>query len=386
MHTLRRLSRAFLATLLATLATATVQAQTTKAPATKAPATKAPAGKAAQTQAPQTAPAQRAPQRVAQRDNTQAAAPQRPVGSGVRAPEPGAGALGAPVEGGAAGEAPRPVMPVAPFVLNEAQQQLLDQILLKWEKQSDKVSTFVCTFTRWEIDPTWGPKQNGYTASEGEGKIKYKSPDRGDYQINKVTRWDEKKAAYIADADSEQHWICDGEAIFEFDAKAKLLKVRPLPPELKGKSIADGPLPFIFGAKAETLKRRYAMRDVTPKESVGKQIWLEAWPKYQADAANFQRAIVVLNEKTFLPEALQIFPPGIVPVEGKPQAYTAYSFQSPSVNNPLAILKGDFIPPITPPFWRRVVVEDPNAKGETPAAPPAEPQQAKRPAAATKRN
>jgi TIGR03009 family protein len=372
MHTLRRPITVLAATL---LATAAANAQTTKAPAAKPP----------QTKAPQTAPAQRPPQRVAQRDDARAAAPQRPAGGGVRAPEPGAGSLGAPVDGGAV-EAPRNVMPVAPFVLTDAQQQLLDQILIRWEKQSDKVSTFVCKFNRWEIDPTWGPKQNEYTASEGEGKIKYKSPDRGDYQITKVIRWDEKKAAYVSDADSEQHWICDGKAIFEFEAKAKLLKVRPLPPELQGKSIADGPLPFIFGAKAETLKRRYAMRDVTPKKAIGEQIWLEAWPKYQADAANFQRATVILNEKTFLPEALQIFPPGIVPVEGKPQAYTAYTFMSPSVNNPLDILKGDFLPPRTPLGWRRVVVEDPNAQPEPPASPPVEPQQAKRPAATTKRN
>ena len=77
-------------------------------------------------------------------------------------------------------------------------------------------------------------------------------------------------------------------------------------PEMKGKAISDGPLPFVFGAKADQLKRRYWMRDVTPKEEVGKHIWLEAFPKFQQDAANFQSATIILNESDCLPFALRL--------------------------------------------------------------------------------
>jgi TIGR03009 family protein len=285
----------------------------------------------------------------------------------------------------AAADAVAPVnnLPVAPFQLTESQQQLLDTILLKWEKQSEKVSTFTCTFDRWEVDPAWGPKNNDFTLSSGSGAIKYKAPDRGEYQVQKVTKWDGAKLAYVPDPDGEQRWMCDGESIYEWDKKARQLKVRPLPPQMKGKAISDGPLPFIFGAKAEQLKQRYWLRDVTRPDQVGKQIWLDARPKYQVDAANFQRVTVILNEKTFMPQALQIFPPGAVVAEGQPQAYTAYGFGSPSVNNPLNIVKGDFLPPITPLGWKRVVIADP---AQAPANPPAgAPAQAQRPAAGKER-
>ena len=184
-------------------------------------------------------------------------------------------------------------LPVAPFQLTPAQQQLLDNILLKWEQQSQRVNTFTCNFNRWEVDPAWGPKNNEFTLTSGSGAIKYKAPDRGEYQVHKVVKWDGAKLAYVPDADSEQRWLCDGESIFEWDYKAKQLKVRPLPEGMRGKAISDGPLPFIFGAKADELKRRYWMRDVTRPEHVGKQIWIDARPKFQVDAANFQRVTVI---------------------------------------------------------------------------------------------
>ena len=47
------------------------------------------------------------------------------------------------------GPAP-PSQPPLPkgFDLSESQQRLLDLMLQKWEKQSDKVKTFKCSFTR----------------------------------------------------------------------------------------------------------------------------------------------------------------------------------------------------------------------------------------------
>ena len=67
-----------------------------------------------------------------------------------------------------------------------------------------------------------------------------------------------------------------------------MLTESPLPKELQGKDIVDGPLPFLFGAKAEKLKQRYYLRIITPPDVQG-QVWLEAWPRFLADARNFQR-------------------------------------------------------------------------------------------------
>jgi TIGR03009 family protein len=179
-------------------------------------------------------------------------------------------------------------------------------------------------------------------------------------------------------------------AIFEFNRAKQRLIERPLPENLQGKAISEGPLPFIFGAKADQLKRRYWMRDVTPKEQIGKEIWLEAVPKFQQDAANFQRARVILAEPDFMPAGLQIVPPGAANNNPKLEpANTAYQFIGGKVNNWTGTW--DFTAPrLTPALivqgWKHVVEkpegEEPSA---VPSAPVEAPKQAKRSAAAPSR-
>jgi TIGR03009 family protein len=265
----------------------------------------------------------------------------------------------------------------APFVLTESQQKLLDQVLIKWEQRSNKVTSFKCSFTRWDYDPAFGrPKDK--LKSEGEGFIKYYAPDRGDYSVSELKEYDAAKADFVAKTEGLDHWVCDGKSIFEFVPKNKQLIVRKLPPDMQGKAIVDGPLPFVFGAKADQLKQRYWMRDITPRQFVGKEIWLEAVPKRQQDAANFQTATIILTDPDFVPFGLQILLP-----DGKNK--TAYIFKDSKINDPLWLVKGDFLPPLTPPFWKKIVEPDPS--DSPPASPPpaGEQDQAKRPGPTTKR-
>ena len=98
-------------------------------------------------------------------------------------------------------------------------------------------------------------------------------------------------------------------------------------PEMQGKSITDGPLPFVFGAKADILRKRYYMRIITPPSMAGEQIWLEAFPRMQKDAANFAWVEIILTKNDKLPVAIQIYNPGCDPkVEHKKQSRTMISF------------------------------------------------------------
>lgn len=260
--------------------------------------------------------------------------------------------------------------PQVPFQLTPEQQQLLDQILVKWEQQSDRVKSFKCTFDRWEVNETFGPKEFDYVLSLGKGYIKFKAPDHGIYRITELKVWDDTQKTHLPRKSGLDHWVCDGQAIFEFNAPKRQLIVRPLSPQMQGKAITEGPLPFIFGAKAEQLNRRYWMRDITPQEEINQKIWLEAWPKFQQDSANFQHAIVILGAGDFLPEALRIILP-----DGKNKQ--DYKFEDKQVNDPLSILKGDFLPPITPFGWTKVV-EQPSGGPEQVAAPAGAAAQAQR--------
>lgn len=274
------------------------------------------------------------------------------------------------------------VAPQAPFTLTAAQQKLLDEILLKWEKQSDKVKTFSCSFTRWEYDKAYGNPVDDFKKSQGEGIIRFKAPDTGLYQVESLQEFDFSKKVVKPRTDGLDHWICDGKAIWEYNAEKKQLIERRLPPELQGKAISEGPLPFIFGAKADQLKKRYWLRDVTPTEEVGKTIRIEAVPKYQQDAANFSSATVILNDSDCIPQALRIMLPGGT-------SNTDYLFNSSKANGLLAAL--DFAyPKLTPLMmaqgWKKVVEEPPAAepsKDEPPAV--SEPIQAKRGAPSTQR-
>ncbi|MBI3838677.1 MAG: hypothetical protein HY288_12185 [Planctomycetia bacterium] len=267
--------------------------------------------------------------------------------------------------------------PQAPFVLTESQQKLLDQVLLKWEQRSNKVNTFKCSFRRWDYDPAFGRPMDKLKA-EGKGFIKYKAPDRGDYSVAELKEFDAAKADFVSKTNGLDHWVCDGKSIFEFVPEKKQLIQRKLPPEMQGKAIVDGPLPFIFGAKADQLNQRYWMRDITPRQFIGKEIWLEAVPKRQQDAANFQTATIILTDPDFVPFGLQILLP-----DGKNK--TAYIFEDSKINDPLSIVRGDFLPPFTPLGWKKIVEPDPSDAPSTSPPPSGDQGQANRAAPATKR-
>ena len=240
---------------------------------------------------------------------------------------------------GAAASAPPPPQPTAhaPFQLDPQQQADLDQVLLAWQQTSSRVGTFSCTFTLFEYNAVFGDAQKPMRVEQGE--IKYAQPDKGLYKVN---------------AQGGEYWVCDGRAIYEFSATKKQLIESRLPPELQGKSIADGPLPFVFGVDANKLKQRYWMRITTPQQAKG-QIWLEAHPRTRQDAANFQKVDIILTEGGLEPYALQMFEP-----QGKVRK--VYQFADLKINNPLHKVQefmGGFVSPQTPFGWKRLIQEAP---------------------------
>lgn len=185
--------------------------------------------------------------------------------------------------------------PLAPFQLAPDELAQLDLVLRQWEVRSDAIRTLDVKFTRLEFDDVFETKK------ESTGELKFEAPDKGLYRI---------------EGEAGEHWVCDGLSVFEYDHTSRKIIERKLPPELQGKAITDGPLPFLFGAKADKLKARYWMR-ISPapnaqekqrREDAG-EIWLEAYPKHQQDAANFQKSQLILRQADMLPSAIQVFLP-----------------------------------------------------------------------------
>jgi hypothetical protein len=127
-----------------------------------------------------------------------------------------------------------------------------------------------------------------------------------------------------------------------------------MPKELQGKGIGDGPLPFVFGIEAQKLKQRYFMRIITPRD-VQNEVWLEAYPRFQQQAAEFSRVQVILqvtgSTKSLLPYAIQIYSPN-----GKDRI--VYQLREPSMNsivNSLPFPGGHWWDVSIPRGWKKKV-------------------------------
>ncbi|MFM9059606.1 MAG: TIGR03009 domain-containing protein [Planctomycetaceae bacterium] len=248
--------------------------------------------------------------------------------------------------------------PPQPPALSPQEQAALDQLLAAWEARNAAVRTWSCTFRKWEYNAWSPPDERGGRAAfvESTGELKYAAPDKGLFRIKESKQWnpDPKVLRYeLRGGDAGEHWVCNGESIYEFRHTEKQLRETKLPPEMRGKAISDGPLPFVFGAKADTLKKRYWMRIITPRD-IRDQVWLEALPRYQADAANFSKVELILQARDLMPFAIQIFKPG-----GQDRDVYQFDPATNLIDKGLDLIR-DFARPTTP-FGYTHVVEDPNA-------------------------
>lgn len=260
--------------------------------------------------------------------------------------------------------APRPRRPQATWGhLSPQQNAELELVLQAWEKHSSEVQTLECEFQCLKYDKVFGPSSpNGAPARPMHiygGIIRYAAPDKGHYHITKEVVDPASDQSKFKDIDGE-HWVCDGNAVYEFNHEKKQLIERRLPNQLKGKAISNSPLPFVFGSTAEKMRQRYWMRLITPAQVVSKQIWLEVEPIYAEDRANYQKATVILDQNRMLPKAVSLELPN--------GSRTNYVFKAdPSINNPFKKFMGNFKVPSTPSGWKHVIENPPAAGPPQPA-------------------
>jgi TIGR03009 family protein len=250
-----------------------------------------------------------------------------------------------------------------PPPLSPAESAALDQWLVAWERRNATVRTWSCAFHKWEYN-AWSPvdaKGERLAFTESTGELKYAAPDKGLYRVKESKQWSPEARRYeVRGGDAGEHWVCNGESIYEFRHTERQLRETKLPAEMRGKAISDGPLPFVFGAKADTLKKRYWMRLITPAD-VRDQVWLEALPRYQADAANFSKVELILQARDLMPFAIQVHKPG-----GQDRDVYQFDPRTNLIDKGLDMIR-DFARPTTP-FGYTYVLED--VSGQAPAAQP----------------
>jgi len=263
----------------------------------------------------------------------------------------------------------------APFPpLSAKDAQYLDSVLKYWEHSSSKINVYECNFTRWQYDPVFArvinPKTGQLMAKTiASGVIKFAAPDKGLYEVEKQyqivpprARGEQPTYAPAGELGLEK-WICDGKAVFEFDYPRKRLVERPLPANMQGRAIAEGPLPFLFGAKVDQIKRRYWVRPLPLPQGVKDEYWIEAYPKRQQDAARYKKVEVILSKSPFLPKAIHIYDVNYDPRSNPVRS--SFSFENRKVNpseilqklDVLNLFKKQFYRPDTPKGWNKVVLD-----------------------------
>ncbi len=214
-----------------------------------------------------------------------------------------------------------PPRPQSPFQLSAEEQSQLDQVLSTWHQRSSQIQQLECKFNLWEHTVAFN------RTVERAGLIAYERPDKGRYWVTYQKAKGPDGQEQWNRVDSE-HWVSNGKSIFEFKYPDKTLVEHKLPPELQGAGIRHGPLPFLFVANPQELKGRCWMRLITTEEDAKKgEIWIQALPRYQQDAANFSRAELILKHDSMLPHGVRMFMP-----DGK--SSLTYVFTEYKVNNP----------------------------------------------------
>jgi hypothetical protein len=107
-----------------------------------------------------------------------------------------------------------------------------------------------------------------------------------------------------------------------------------------------GPIPLLLSHDAEQLRRRYFLRIITPDDVKDAQVWLEAYPRCQQDAAHFLRAQLILTLKDMTPFGMQIFAPN----ERNRTVYQFWDFQA---NDP-SVLQADSFRAQIPFGWKQI--------------------------------
>lgn len=250
--------------------------------------------------------------------------------------------------------------------LDTATQAHLQRFLLDWQAHSQSTRDLDCKFTRWHFDMFAAPA--GVAATRADGVVKYAAPDKGLFRVDRLVyfigmqqgkpQFKEQPGQY------GEHWVCNGTQLIEFDRSKEECRIQDLPPQMQGKGILNGPLPFVFNLNAQQIQQRYWVRLVdVQKPGI---VLVEAWPKRQEDRSQYKLVQIALNKETFVPQALLLYSPNFD--QKTAPRWDHYEFTQVKRNTIGAGLQrflNNFIPEKPPSNWKII-----REKFVPPAEPP----------------
>jgi len=200
-----------------------------------------------------------------------------------------------------------PASRIIPFFLLPEEQRELDEFLARWERHSANFERYDVTFDLHMYDPTIPGAPLNQAHKVAFGYFKYNASPRrfvyaveGEYQGGRQIKRDGDKNPHIF----AEKVIIDDKSVHQYDYNAKTVRTINVPPEMMGKGIADSPLPLIFGAKADDLKRRFSMRVVSFPDR-DDLICLQARPLLPEDQQEFKELEIFINKRALRAQGLR---------------------------------------------------------------------------------
>ncbi len=225
-----------------------------------------------------------------------AALAQQTVGTPGR---PAPGTAPAPVRPAPATNTGDPNAPQARAVDPEAARKM-EELLVQWEQRSQNDKTLYAQFTRTDKSDAWP------TPKKFEGQALLQSPNLACLDFQEVTK-DHPKGTF------HERIICSTDSkVYQFLGPTKQVFVYPLAREERRRALEEGPLPFLFNMKVDEAKRRYHMDLVQERPAANGKAGayvIRIIPIQAIDREEFSQALVLLNQETFLPDALQLYSP-----------------------------------------------------------------------------
>jgi hypothetical protein len=205
--------------------------------------------------------------------------------------------------------------PNAPAMTPQEQQEL-ERVLLDWEHKTAKIKKLQGLHYRYEYDSVF------MVEKRAKGLFWYEAPDKGriDFNVKEPASLDSpppktgpQGQPYQVQAEPPSIWSCDGANILQLNITDKTYDQIQIPLHARGENIMDGPLPFLFGMKAEKAKARYTMtlgRMHDPHGRRGRATYhIIAKPRLAEDASNWSQAEAMLDAEYCLPTAIRLLDP-----------------------------------------------------------------------------
>ncbi len=192
-----------------------------------------------------------------------------------------------------------PLQSNAPFELTPQEQDNVNRVLAFWESYTRGIKKFEADFDLYSYpavsvggtDVNSPPK-----AQQTTGFLKYEAPNKGVFRI---------------DGPPKELYRCNGKSVYTYNFdKKEINEYKYSDGSITGQELKKGPMAFLFGASAATLRDRYWIRLLPlPPGAPQGQIWLEAYPKYQEDLQDMTKAELIINVRPCKPVAFQRYSP-----------------------------------------------------------------------------